>query len=160
MTSPVSIAAAQGKQLVVFRLHGQRHALPLAVVERVFGAAAVTPLPGAPEAVLGALDVGGRIVPVYGLRRRFGAADRPLEPADQFLLVRTPRRLLVLVVDEVQDVVACDLSGVPADTLASGLEAVAGVVRLDGELLLIHDVERFLSPPEEQALEAALDRAA
>lgn len=144
-------------QLLVFTLQAQRHAVPLAGVVRVLAAAAVTPLPGAPDTVLGAIDVGGCIVPVYSLRRRFGLPERPLEPADQFLLVRTPQRVLVLVVDEVHGIATSDQPAVDAATVVPGLQAAAGVVRLDDGLLLIHDLERLLSPSEQQVLAAALE---
>lgn len=147
-------------QLLVFSLQGQRHAVPLAGVERVLAAAAVTPLPQAPHAVLGAIDFGGRILPVYDLRRRFGMQPRPLAPADQFLLVRTPRRALVLVVDEVHGIAACEQPAIAAASLVPGLATAAGVVRLDDGLLLIHDLERLLSPSEEQALAAAMEARA
>lgn len=41
---------------VVFCLDGQRYALPLAAVRRIVRAVEVTPLPGAPAIVLGAID--------------------------------------------------------------------------------------------------------
>lgn len=147
-------------QLLVFQLDARLHAVPLAAVERVVAAVDVTPLPGAPGAVLGAIDLAGRIVPVFCLRRRFLLPVRPLSPADQFVVVRTPRRTLALVVDEVREV--ADSSGPWADAgvLAPGLEPFQGVARLPDGLLLIHDLERLLSADEEQALAGALERTA
>ena len=55
---------------VTFAIDARRFALPLESVLRVVRAAEITPLPLAPEGVAGALDVGGRIVPVFDLRRR------------------------------------------------------------------------------------------
>lgn len=149
--------AGETMQLVTFRIDGQRHALALAAVERVLQAVAVTPLPGAPAAVLGVVDMAGEVVPVFSLRHRFGLAPRQPEPADQFLLARTPRRLLALLVEEVQGVV--EREDVPVANTAAGLEQFDGVARLDDGLLLILDVDRFLSPHEEQALDEALGGA-
>lgn len=156
----VETRMAAPPQLVVFRLHGQRHALPLASVERVIHAVEVTPLPGAPHAVLGAIDIGGGIVPVFCLRRRLRLPAAALTPAEHFIIVRTPRRCLVLVVDEVQEVARSSGAAVAATALAPGLEAMQGVARLDDGLLLIHDLERFLSPAEERSLDAAMGAAA
>lgn len=150
--------APERLRVVAFQLDAQHHALPLASVERVVHAVAVTPLPGAPPAVLGAIDVAGNVVPVYSLRRRLQLPERPLQPSDQFLLVQTGRRPLALVVDQVQGVIECEEPVVPADRLAPGLQPLGGVVSLADGLLLIQDIERFLSPAEESALAAALDR--
>jgi purine-binding chemotaxis protein CheW len=147
-------------QLVVFGLDGMRHALPLAAVERVVHAVAVTPLPGAPAPGVGAVDVAGTIVPVYCLRRRFGLGERPLDPADQFVLARTARRRVAVVVDQVQGVLDCDRAPVPAEGLLPGLAPPGALVQLDDGLLLIHDLEAFLSEPQERALAATLTAGA
>jgi purine-binding chemotaxis protein CheW len=84
---------------VTFALDDQRFALPLDSVLRVVRAAEITPLPLASECVAGALDVGGRILPVIDLRRRLRLPERSLRLSDQFLIARTPRRNLALVVD-------------------------------------------------------------
>lgn len=160
MTGAPQHGLAPPAELVVFRLQEQRHAVPLSSVERVLPAAAVTPLPGAPDMVLGALDTGRSIVPVYGLRRRLGLPQPPLDPVDQFLLVRTPRRTLALVVDEVLEVTSCAQPWPDGRSLVPELEGIAGVVRLADGLLLIHDLEQLLTAPQEQALAAALERMA
>lgn len=146
-------------QLVVFRVGGQRHALRMSVVERVTPAAEVTPLPGAPAAVLGAIDIGGTIVPVFSLRRRLGLRDLAMRLTDVFLIARTASRSVALLVDEVQAVRAAPVPAVDAATIAPGLRTVQGLVPLDGGLLLIHDLERFLSPEDERVLEAAMCQA-
>jgi purine-binding chemotaxis protein CheW len=94
-------------QLVVFLLEGQRYALRLAAVERVVRAVEITPLPQAPEIVLGMINVEGRIVPVVNMRNRFGRPERAIELSDQFIIARTSRRAVALVVDSVNEVVAC-----------------------------------------------------
>src|SRR5690242_12083986 len=92
-------------QLVVFRLEAQRYALPLGVVERITRAVEVTPLPEAPDVVLGVIDVGGTVLPVLNIRRRFGLPEREIGLSDQFIISRTTERRVVLVVDDVQGVV-------------------------------------------------------
>lgn len=148
------------EQLLVFCVEGQRHALRLAAVERVTPAAAVTPLPGAPAAVLGAIDVGGRILPVFSLRRRLGLPEQAPRLSDVFLIARSARRPVALLVDEVQAVRSAPAAAVEAATIAPGLGTVQGLARLDDGLLLIHDLERFLSPEDERILEAAMRQAA
>lgn len=143
-------------QLVVFTLDDRRYALPLAAVGRIIPAVEVTPLPHAPATVWGVINVAGEVVPVFNTRRRFQAPERGVVPADQFLLARTARRAVALVVDDVRGVleVADDL--VIAAAVVPGVEAVRGVVKLSDGLVLIHDLDRFLSLDEARALDAAL----
>ena len=146
-------------QLVVFRLDERRYALPLAVVERVVRAVDVTPLPKAPPIVLGAIDVHGRVLPVLNVRRRFLMPDRAIGPADWFLLARTARHTVVLVVDESEGVVERPLAEIVGSTqIVPGLEVFPGVLRLDDGLVLILDLERFLCLDEAGALDEAMDK--
>lgn len=143
--------------LLVFRLDSGRYALPLAAVERVVRAAELTPLPNAPAIVLGVLDMGDRVVPVLDLRRRFGLPGREVGLDDQFLLARTSRRTVGLVVDEAQQVAEYPADAVMEATgMVPGLEHISGIARLHDGLVLIHDLEGCLSLDEEQSLARAL----
>ena len=145
-------------QLVVFRLDQQRYALPLAVVERVVHAVEITPLPNAPAIVLGAIDVHGRVIPVLDVRQRFLLPDRQMCPADWFLVAHTARHTVVLVVDESEGVVERPQADIVVSTqIVPGLDDFPGVVRLDDGLVLIHDLERFLSLEDARALDEAMD---
>lgn len=144
--------------LVVFLLDGRRYALPLTVVDRVVRAVEVTPLPKAPAIVHGAVDVHGRVLPVLNVRRRFRLPDREISPSDWFLLAHTERRAVALVVDESEGVVeSADDDIVASPQIVPGLDAFPGVVALEGGLVLIHDLERFLSLDEARALDEALN---
>lgn len=150
-----------GIQLVTFRLEGQRYALALGAVQRIVHAVEVTPLPDAPAIVLGVVDMAGDIVPVLNLRRRFGLPEREIGPDDQLLVARTARRTVALVVDEAQEVIERPLADVVgSDRIAPGMEQIQGMIRMDDGLVLIHDLDRFLSLDEVHALDAALNEEA
>ena len=160
LSATATLAPNHGRTaLVVFRLEAQRFAVPLAAVERIVRAVAVTVLPRAPALVLGVIDVAGRVLPVLDLRRRLGLPERTLGLPDHFVLARTARRTVALVVDEVEGVVAIPAAKiVDAVEIVPGLGSVQGVVTLPDGLVLIYDLESFLSLEETEALEAALRR--
>lgn len=144
-------------QLVVFRLDQHRYALPLAAVERVVHAVDVTPVPKAPEIVFGAINVHGRVLPVLDVRKRFLLPHRQIRPADWFLLARAGGRTVVLVVDEADGVIERSQDDViDASEIAPDLNAFPGVLRTDDGLVLIHDLEKFLSLEETRALDDAI----
>jgi purine-binding chemotaxis protein CheW len=146
-------------QLLVFLLEEQRYALPLAIVDRVERIVAVTALPRAPEGVLGVINVRGQVVPVFDLHRRFRLPERLPELTDRLVVARTSRRPIALRVDTVQDVQDRPADQIiPAERVLPGLEYIRGVVRLEDGMVLIHDLDRFLSLEEEQQLEQAMER--
>ena len=158
---PPAHALELSDELVVFTLDEQRYALRLAAVERVVRAVEVTPLPKAPEIVLGMINAQGRIVPVVNVRKRFQLPEREVELSDQFIIARTSRRTVALVVDAVNEVVPCpEAQVVAAEKILPGLEHVAGVLKLPDGMIFVHDLDRFLSLDEEQALEAAMEQTA
>lgn len=148
-------------QAVTFLLDDRRYALPLAAVERIVRAVDVVPLPGAPRLVLGVIDMGGRVLPVISLRRRFSLHDREIDVSDHLLIASAAPRAVVLVIDEVQGVIECEPSAVVRpESIAPGMASFEGVVKLEDGLVLIHDLTKLLSLDETCALEAAMDEEA
>ncbi len=141
---------------LVFHLDDGRFAVPLAEVREIVQAVTHTALPRAPAVVLGIIDVRGTIVPVLDVHARFGRPARPTLVSDHFVLagnrptaLRVDRavEILSLAADEIHD----------ATALAQGVRLVTGVARVgDGRLVLIHDLEAFLTADEVVALDAAL----
>lgn len=144
-------------QVVVFALEEQRYALYLSAVERVLPAVELTPLPKAPEIVLGLLNLEGQVIPVVNVRRRFRLPDRDIDLRDRLIVAQTRKRPVALVVDSVPGLAALAEEQVTtANTILPGLEYVEGVARLEDGLILIHDLDKFLSLGEEKELTAAL----
>ena len=147
-------------QWVVFTLNSARYALPLIAVERIVQAAQITPLPGAPHTVLGVLNVQGSVLPVFSLRRRFGLPERAVDVDDQFLIARTAHRRVALVIDAAQEVIEHPPAAiVDTQRLANGLEQIQGVIPLEGNMLLIQDLEKLLSQDDAVALDKAMKDA-
>jgi purine-binding chemotaxis protein CheW len=144
-------------QLVPFFLDGHCYALHLDVVVRIIPAVEITPLPKAPEIVLGLINIRGKIIPAFNLRRRFRLPDRETELTDHFIIANASKRLVALPADSVSGVMQVFDAQItePMDILPE-LEYVAGVVKLKDGLLLIHDLESFLSVDEETALDEVL----
>lgn len=143
--------------LLAFRLDQHAFALPLAQAERALQAVAVTPLPQAPAIVRGIVNIGGSIVPIIDLRRRFGLPDRDIELADQMLLARSAGRTLAMIVDTVLGVISCDEKDfLPIERIVAGTAYLRGIAKSPGGMILIHDLDSFLSLAEGQALDHAL----
>ncbi|HTU40492.1 MAG TPA: chemotaxis protein CheW [Candidatus Aquilonibacter sp.] len=143
--------------LVLFTLDSQ-YALHLRNVERVVRAAEVTPLPRSPNIVLGVINAHGNILPVVNVRRRFRLTEREMEPTDRLIIARTSRRRVALLVDSVTGVIErAEDDVVPADQIVPRTEYIEGVTKLDENLVLIHDLDGFLSLDEERALDDALN---
>ncbi len=143
------------KQLLVFSIESRRYAIHVSTVERVVRAVEVVPLPSAPEIVLGVIDVHGRVIPVIDVRKRFRLQEHEVNPSDQMIIANTPRRTVVLTVDRTEGVVELENEAItPARNILPDMKYIEGVIRLEDGLILIHDLDAFLSLDEEAALDA------
>lgn len=158
MNSPLYPAP---RQLLIFVLDDPRYALELETVERVVRAVEITRLPDMPPTFLGVINVQGQVTPVVDMRGRLGLPPRELTPEDRFVLARTSRQLVALVVDDIHE-----LRAVEEDALAQAKAALPtggllrGVATIDDDLVLICDLEQFLSLDEEAALSRVLTAGA
>ncbi len=144
-------------QLLVFALDGYRYALHLPAVERVVRAVEITPLPKPPEIVLGVVNMHGSIVPVVNIRRRFRLPEREIDPGDQLILTHTSRRSVALLADSVDGVIeSLEQDIVAAQNFLPKVEYVEGVLKFQDGMVLIHDIDTFLSFDEEERLGEAM----
>jgi purine-binding chemotaxis protein CheW len=143
-------------QILVFEVAGQRHGLPAADVQELLRAVSIVPLPQAPPVVEGIINLRGRVVPVLDVRGRFRLPARPVEPSDHFVVARSGGRLVALRVDRAVDLVSLDAADVEdARGAVPGARYVAKVARLPDGLVLVHDLDTFLSHAESEALDGA-----
>ena len=148
----------KSNQLVVFSLDEQRYALYLHAVERVIRAVDVTPLPEAPDIVIGVINLQGQVIPIANIRRRFSLPEREIDLSNQFIIANTSRRTVALVVDTVSEVIEPEKEKViPAEKITPGMELIDGVIKLEDGMILIHDLDRFLSLEEETLLDQAME---
>jgi purine-binding chemotaxis protein CheW len=142
---------------VIVELEGQRYGLRADAVREVVRAATITPLPNAPAVVEGILNVRGSVIAVLDLRRRFELPARPLDPSEYFVLARAGDRDVALRVDRATELIAVDPAEIDrAEPLLSRSRYVDGVAKLADGLVLIHDLETFLSAAEAATVDQAL----
>lgn len=144
-------------QIVVFTLDELLYALPLQAVVKVIHAIEIRHLPKAPEIISGIINVKGQIIPVVDIRKRLELATHEIDPDDRLIIADTGKREVAILVDTV--------TGIRDLTPAQQAEAketlpfakyIKGVAKIDDGLILIYDLEQFLSLDEEKELEQAL----
>jgi purine-binding chemotaxis protein CheW len=145
-------------RLVSFNLDDQKYALFLSAVIRIIRVVEITSLPKAPDIVLGVINMHGLIVPVLDIRKRFRLPQREIQLEHQLIVASTSKRTVALLVDFVSDVVEISEEKIIAgEHILPGMEYVEGVVKTEDDMILIHDLEQFLSLQEEKALHESME---
>lgn len=145
--------------VVVFSIDDIKYAFYLQTIIGVVRATEITNLPNAPEAILGVVNLHGEVVPVVDLRILFHLSNREIDVDDQFLIVQTVKRKLVLVVDQVFDVVRLEDSKLIQDDQTMDLDYyLSGIMVFENNLALINDIEKFITPEDEECIDQAIER--
>ncbi|MCX6693982.1 MAG: chemotaxis protein CheW [Methanomicrobiales archaeon] len=145
--------------LFVFSVGHVTCALPLGEVEQAVHMVAVTPLPRLPPLVRGVINLHGRIVPVISVRTALGMPEREVQSSDVLVIARTARRIFALHADAAFGVVEQESPTVAPNEFSGERTAIRGAITLPDGVLLILDLDAFLSSKEDEALSAELASA-
>jgi len=142
---------------VVFTLDDLKFGLGLSCVERILRIVEITPLPRAPEIVTGVINIQGQIVPVYNIRRRFNLPEGEKSLNGQLIMANTSKNKVAIVADIVIGLVECTRQEVvPTADVLRGMDYVEGIIKQADGLIIIHDLDKFLSPGERKILTTAI----
>jgi purine-binding chemotaxis protein CheW len=134
-------------EYVTAAIGGQLFGMPILRVQDVFMPDRMTRVPLAPPEVAGVLNLRGRIVTAIDMRRRLGLPPRSDARARMAVGVELGAESYGLMIDSVGEVLKLDEATrepnpVNLDARLAGVSG--GVQRLDGQLMVILDVDRVL----------------
>lgn len=111
-------------------------------VQEVLRYQEMTPVPQAPDAVNGLINLRGQIVTAIDLRHRLGLAERPDGEYPMNVVVRSRDEVISLLVDDIGDVIdttGAALAPVPATVPSAVKDVLVGVIPRDEAILLVLD---------------------
>jgi purine-binding chemotaxis protein CheW len=143
----VAVADAGG-QYLTFTLGEEEYGIPILKVQEIKGYSPVTPIPNAPAYVRGVMNLRGTIIPVIDLRQRF---QRPRTEYNRFnviIVVIVGTRTMGLLVDAVSDVLtfaSSDIQPPPDFGEQEHVRTVCGLAHAHEKVILLLDIDGFLS---------------
>lgn len=149
MSTPTPVRAASDDivEYVTVMIDEQLFGLPISRVQDVFSPERVTRVPLAPPEVAGVLNLRGRIVTAVDMRVRLGLPRREGGRPPMAVGIDHQGEAYGLLIDQVGEVMKLPVSGReanPANLDPRWSKISDGVHRLDGQLLVVLDVEQVL----------------
>jgi purine-binding chemotaxis protein CheW len=138
---------SDSSQYCTFYLEDYFFGIGVQLVQEVIRFQEMTPIPLAPEYIEGFINLRGQIVTAVDLRRRLGYPTRDDDKRPMNVIVNSQGEPISLLVDRIGDVLEVDQSlfEPPPDTLkGTTRDVVDGVYKLEGQLLLVLDINRVL----------------
>jgi len=146
--------SADFTEFVTLTVAGQLFGLPIARVQDVFKPARITRVPLAAPEIAGVLNLRGRIVTAIDMHSRLDLRTREAGSAPMAIGIEANGESFGLLVDAVGEVLKlpdADLEPNPINLDRKLAVVSAGVYRLEGQLLVVLDIDRVLDLRAEAA---------
>jgi purine-binding chemotaxis protein CheW len=142
---------AGGNKYLTFDLANELYGIDILKIREIIGALAITPIPQASAAVMGVINLRGRIIPVVDLRQRLGFA--PIEQSGRTCIIvidltsqqgATQVGVMVDSVSEVVQIQPTDIEPAPAMGEASGGGSILGIAKLKDRIAMLLNIGNIL----------------
>ena len=143
-------------QWVTFRLGDEKYGINVMQVQEVLRVAEIAPVPGAPGYVLGIINLRGNVVTVIDMRNRFGLMSKDKDDASRIVIIETDGQIIGILVDSVAEVVELRVSEIETAPNVGNDESskyIQGVTSIDNDLLILVELNKFLSDEETQEMD-------
>jgi purine-binding chemotaxis protein CheW len=150
---------SERRQYLSFVLAGGDYAVPILKLKEILQYAGLTPVPGAPRAVRGVLNLRGSVVPVVDLAIRFGVGETAPSRLTCVLVVETTmggeHALLGVLADSVREVLELgdeDIEPPPPFGTRVRLDHLVGMGKVGEGFVLLLDIDRVLAADDAAAV--------
>ena len=141
------LAQPHARQFLTFTLGHQDYAIEILKVQEIRGYSAITPIPNSPGWMKGVMNLRGTVVPVVGLREKFGLDPMDYTKFTVIIVVTVGKRVVGVVVDGVSDVLDLPASSIePPPELGSAVDTsfMTGIANQADQLIALLDIEAAL----------------
>jgi len=138
-------------QWVTFRLDNEKYGIRVMQVQEVLRITEIAPVPGAPDYVLGIINLRGNVVTVIDSRKRFGLSETEADDSTRIVIIEAEKNVVGILVDSVAEVVDLRTSEIDAAPNVGNDDSskyIQGVSSKEKELLILVDVNKLLSDEE------------
>lgn len=142
----------EGRSFVIFRLGTEEYGLAIERVQSIIRYEQATPVPRAPGAVLGVVNLRGQVIPVVDLARRFGQDPLKVTPNSRIVVAEGEAGTVGLAVDAASEVVTiplADIQPTPDSVLSpETVDVFEGVADRAGKLVILIDLDMAVPKTE------------
>ncbi|MDP1643310.1 MAG: chemotaxis protein CheW [Phenylobacterium sp.] len=142
---------ATSGELITVVIGEQRFAIDIQLVREIRGWTTSTPLPNAPDYVLGVINLRGAVLPVLNLAARLGLPASEARSSSVVIVVDLVGRTVGLLVDAVSDIINVgegEIQPAPVIGAASSKGLARGMITTDEGIITLIDMSGILPAPE------------
>ncbi|MDW2041906.1 MULTISPECIES: chemotaxis protein CheW, partial [Vibrio] len=133
------------------QLEEETYGINVMQVREVLRYTEIAPVPGAPDYVLGIINLRGNVVTVIDTRSRFGLMEGEVTDNTRIIVIESERQVIGILVDSVAEVVylrSSEIDTTPSVGTDESAKFIQGVSNRDGKLLILVDLNKLLTDDE------------
>jgi purine-binding chemotaxis protein CheW len=138
-------------QWVTYRLDEETYGINVMQVQEVLRYTEIAPVPGAPDYVLGIINLRGNVVTVIDTRSRFGLPPTEATDNSRIVIIESDEQVVGILVDSVAEVVylrSSEIDSAPNAGTEESAKFIQGVSNQKGQLLILVDLNKLLNDDE------------
>ena len=138
-------------QWVTFKLENETYGVNVMQVQEVLRYTEIAPVPGAPDYVLGLINLRGNVVTVIDTRLKFGLMPAEITDNSRIIIIEAEKQVVGILVDSVAEVVylkASEIDDAPSVGTEESARFIQGVSNRKDDLLILVDLNKLLSDNE------------
>ncbi len=136
---------------VTFFLEDEKYGVNVLLVREVLKNTEIAPVPGAPDYVLGIINLRGNVVTVVDTRKRLGLGEKETDESTRIVVIEMDEQVLGIVVDsvaQVADLRESEIEYAPNVGNDESSKYIHGVSNQNDELLILLDMEKMFTHEE------------
>lgn len=149
------------QQLIKFHVADEIFGIGITQIHQIIKPQEVFKVPNTPEFIEGLINLRGRVLTVFNLRKRFNMPSKEHDENTKIIIVTMNDMLLGFTVDSVTEIVRLndeDIVPTPPTLKNFDHRYLSGVGKLDDKLILLLDLEKVLTPDEEKAMKQIIEK--
>ena len=136
------------RQFVVYKLNKEEYGIEITSVEDILKYQEITSVPQVDELVLGVINLRGKVIPVYNLKKKYYSEDIILTDDTRIVVISVNNLSVGIIVDSVSEVLGVsedDIEPMTAIFSEQSDNSISAVAKTGDRLLMIMDIDKLFT---------------
>ncbi len=149
------------QQLIKFQVGDEVFGIGITQIHQILKPQEIFKVPNTPPFIEGLLNLRGKVLTVFNLRKRFNMPDKANDENTKIIIIKVGEYLLGFTVDSVTEIVRVpdeEFVETPPSLTNFDKRFLSGVAKLGEKLILLLNLEKVLTPDEAEQVKEIVEK--
>lgn len=133
---------------IIFSINNHNFGIAIDKTKEIIGIQTINPIPNTASYILGVINLRGKVVPVVGVRRKFGIDEKEFDRDTCIIILDISDKSIGLVVDSVSDLIKIKKNELQSPAEISNASFIKAVANTKIGMITILDVDEIIGSDE------------